>query len=79
MNTPPLMEVSWIDSYAISGDWNPVSGEIEARVLLSGGYLVAEDDCYMVLANTWDSSAETYGDAVAILKRCVLSKHKVCE
>lgn len=79
MSIPPLVEVSWIDSFAINGDWNSIGNDIDKRVLFSSGYLVSEDEDYLVLANTWDSDAQTYGDGVAVLKRCVLSKHMVRE
>lgn len=70
---PEVVQIVWRDSYGVEDEWHDISYKPETRVLSTCGYKVAEDDEYIVIATTYDSTAETFGTAIAVLKVCILS------
>ena len=73
-NVPDIVQVVWVDSYGLETDWHSLPYKPSTRVLSSCGYLVAEDDEYIVVATTYDNEAEVFGNGTAILKCCLLSR-----
>jgi hypothetical protein len=69
----PLLRVTWLDHYSRNGGWTTVK-RFQPRAFLATtvGYVVAEDDDYLVLAGEIDHHGDTAGNDTAILKRCIL-------
>lgn len=73
--TPPVCQIVWKDSYSIEDLWHPTSDYTsEPRVIITAGFLVHEDDEYITVATTYDPDSETFGNGIAVLKACVLSR-----
>lgn len=70
-NTPPVIHVIWQDTYALDDDWHPAAVTIERRLMRTIGFKIAENDEYVLIASTYDPTADTYGSAIAIHKPCI--------
>jgi len=68
---PPIVHVIWQDTYALDDEWHPAAVTIERRLIRTIGFKIAENDEYVVIASTYDPTADTYGSAIAIHKPCI--------
>lgn len=59
-------------------DWHSSSEtKTELRTISTTGYLVTENDDYVVVASTWDEATGRYSNAIAILQCCVIKRRKL--
>jgi len=71
---PPLISVVWIDAFTMEDDWTETGCDIPARLIHSTGYMVSEDDDYIVLAASFDPYSGCFSNAIAVLKRCIVAQ-----
>ena len=71
---PNICQLVWKDSHSLEDVWHDSSYCSSVRVLSSAGFLVSEDDEYITIAATYDQVTGTFGNAIAVLQCCVLSK-----
>jgi len=76
-SVPPIAQVVWIDSFSMEDDWTETGVDIPARLINSSGYVVSEDEDYIVLAASYDPYSGCFSNAIAVLKRCILAKHEI--
>lgn len=74
-----IIDVLWIDSYALDDSWHSLDEAIPHRILRTVGFVVSENEVYTVIASTWDEDAQSYGNAIAILNTCILVKNELSE
>jgi hypothetical protein len=70
---PPIVHIIWQDTYSLDETWHPTTEPIERRLIRSIGFKINENDEYIVLAATYDPTAETYGNALAIHRPAILT------
>lgn len=73
---PPLERILWIDAYA-ENHWCWEAPEIDPQRCVSIGYLVAEDDDYLLLAGTLGLGDRQSNARFAIPKGCVLARDRL--
>lgn len=75
MTTPPIVHVTWMDTYAIEDEWYDLGTPQPNRILETTGFLVGQTDNYYHIATTYDTHSNQYSVAIAVYKPSVIERH----